>query len=575
MKKTIIVALSALALLFTSCETSASYGSETNSYTQEDENINGSDLEDGAFAYIAYSLSEYAEKSISVDLTVEMKVTNKGESSANLMWQLTTSGYPIITSKSFPAGTSDWIKVTTPSANAKNVYTAGADTVLYLSTYGTNPADLEIQLRNVEYKITSSVLGGKDWIDESVPSLKETYSDTFDYFGIACENNSKELANENARKGIAKHANSITMGNEFKPDGFFGWGFSGTTATLVDFTDSNGITIKVPETLNYSTVDACLSACKEMGIKMRGHVLTWHSQTPDAFYAENWIADVTTKNNQYGGKSTVSINNLVDKETMTARHEWYIKTVLNHVAEWEAENDYRAIWAWDVVNEAMADDSGNIYSGSNQNWLRGSTKDTKDKGPADGGSFWYQIYGNEEFIINAFRFANAYAPEDVKLCYNDYNEYMNYSGGYKTDAILHLINLLQAAEAKTINGKSIKPRIDAMGMQSHVDVEQPFPKVSDYESALKKFLDKLDVHVTELDIVANSKNTAKNGYSDYFKMLKKYGNKYTGKHKITCVTVWGINNGNSWISYKSKFPLPFSNNRTTDSFDAVIAVHNN
>ncbi|MCQ2575569.1 MAG: endo-1,4-beta-xylanase [Treponema sp.] len=575
MKKIILAALSALALIFTSCQVGSNDEVETNSYTEPDVTVSGATLEEGAFAYISYNLAEYAGKAISVDLTAEMKVINNGESAANLMWQLTDVGsYPIITSKSFPAGTSDWVKVTTSSSNAKNTYTAGADTVLYLSTYGTTPSDLEIQLRNVEYKITSSALGGKDWMDESVPSIKETYSDTFEYFGIACENNSKELANENTRKGIAKHANSITMGNEFKPDGFFGWGFSGETVTLVDFTDSTGKKFKVPETLNYSTVDACLAACKEMGVKMRGHVLTWHSQTPDAFYAENWIADVTTTTDQYGRKSTESIKNLVDKETMTARHEWYIKTVLNHVAEWEAENDYRAIWAWDVVNEAMADDSGNTYTGSNQNWLRGSTNGTKNKGAAAGGSFWYQIYGNEEFIINAFRFANAYAPSDVKLCYNDYNEYMNYNGGYKTDAILHLIDLLQSAEAKTINGNSVKPRIDAMGMQSHVDVEQPFPKVSDYEAALKKFLNKLDVHVTELDIVANTKSSAKTGYSDYFKMLKKYGKNYSGSHKITCVTVWGINNGNSWITYKSKFPLLFNNNRTTDSFNAVIDAHN-
>ena len=56
--------------------------------------------------------------------------------------------------------------------------------------------------------------------------------------------------------------------------------------------------------------------------------------------------------------------------------------------------------------------------------VRGSTAGTKDKQPGNSGSRWYQVYKSEEFIVDAFRFANAYAPSDVKLCYNDYNEYM-------------------------------------------------------------------------------------------------------------------------------------------------------
>ncbi|MDY5886055.1 MAG: endo-1,4-beta-xylanase, partial [Treponema sp.] len=262
--------------------------------------------------------------------------------------------------------------------------------------------------------------------------------------------------------------------------------------------------------------------------------------------------------------------------------EWYIKTVLECVAQWEINNGYAGketgnhlIWAWDVVNEAMADDAGTTYTGTNQNWLRGSTAGTKDKDPANGGSRWYEIYKNEEFIINAFRFANAYAPADVKLCYNDYNEYMT----NKTSAIEHIARMIKAGEAQSIAGKSVSPRLDAIAMQSHVGTS--WPSLSEYESALKKFLAIADVHVSELDFNATSQNDAEKVYGEYLKMLKKYGKTYSGSHKIECVTIWGINNENSWINPNSDgnttYPLLFSKTGdtydTNNSFWAVINSH--
>lgn len=257
---------------------------------------------------------------------------------------------------------------------------------------------------------------------------------------------------------------------------------------------------------------------------------------------------------------------------MTARHEWYIKTILDYVNDWESKNEYgegnHIIWAWDVVNEAVADDA------TTTDYVRGSTSGTKDKKIDKGGSRWYQLYESDEFIVNAFRFANAYAPSDVPLAYNDYNEYMDYSAGWKTTGILKLLDSIKNGEAKTINGKSVKPRIDVMGMQSHVG--ESWPGVSGYETALKKYLEKgLDVHVTEFDVAAKSTNNAKNAYAEYFKMLKKYGKNYSGKNKITSVTIWGINNENSWISENgTQYPLLFTKvgneYYANDSFYAVI-----
>lgn len=412
-----------------------------------------------------------------------------------------------------------------------------------------------------------------NWLADSVPSIKQTYSDTFDYIGLAVEYGNfglkytgdkytgtythdkswgtpNEFYYSEVQQGISKHANTITLGNELKPQFLLQWwDGDGSSQTKTTFNASNGQKIQVPDKLNgEALIYATLNAAKKSGVKMRGHVLTWHSQTPEGFFRENY-----SKN-----------GNLVSKEVMTARHEWYIKTVLECVAEWEKANRVAGketgnhlIWAWDVVNEAMADDASDPSTGS---WLRGSTAGTKDKDPANGGSRWYEIYKNEEFIINAFRFANAYAPADVKLCYNDYNEYQS----NKTPAIEKIANLIKAGSAQTINGKSVSPRLDAIAMQSHVG--SSWPSITEYENALKKFLAIADVHVSELDISAASSSEAATAYANYFKMLKKYGKNYSG-NKITCVTIWGINNESSWINpstnyntgekYKS-YPLLFT-----------------
>ncbi len=343
------------------------------------------------------------------------------------------------------------------------------------------------------------------------------------------------------------------MGNEFKPDGFFGYMWSGSGKTMVDFKASNGLTIKVPDTLNFDTIDKCLSQCKKHGLQMRGHVLVWHSQTPDNFFAENYIAKTSGE----------KITNLVSKEEMSARQEWYIKTVLEHVSQWENDNNggKHIIWAWDVVNEAVADDA------SGSTWARGSTAGTKDKQPGNSGSRWYQVYESEEFIVDAFRYANAYAPSDVKLCYNDYNEYM----GNKTEGICKLIDAVLNGEEKTVNGKSVKPRIDAMGMQSHISVT--WPGVQGYENAIKTYLKKgIDIHVTEFDINEGGESNSADCYGEYFKMIKKYGktcSEYGGNH-IECVTLWGINNSTSWIYKSTKYPLIFNNFKTTKAFWKVI-----
>lgn len=531
--------------------------------------INGSELDSNAWYFKSYDLSEYASKTVKIELSCKIKTSSANK--INLKWQINQDpAYPIIAQAEVG---SEWVEL-----KGTNEVSIEAENQLYLSTYQINFSNLTIYIKDFSYKVTPKETIRENWRSDSTPSLKETYKDIFDSFGLACEYGNvvtgwgtpKELYYEEVQNGLKKHADSITLGNELKPQFMLCWWGNGDGAkeNMTSFAASNGKTIQVPKTIQgLSRLNDILTILKNNNLKMRGHVLTWHSQTPDDFFAEGYSAE-------YNGEL---ISNPVSKEVMTARHEWYIKTILKYVNEWEADNGYgtgnHIIWTWDVVNEAIADDA------TKTDYLRGSTSGTKGKTPDNGGSRWYQIYQSDEFIVNAFRFANAYAPSDVPLAYNDYNEYMDYEKGWKTTGILNLIESIKKGEAQTINGKSVAPRIDVMGMQSHVNPD--WPGVSGYENALKRYLATgVDVHVSEFDIAATSTSRAKSAYSEYFKMLKNYGKNYSGKNKITNVTIWGLNNENSWINKDgTQYPLLF--NKINDeyipnaSFDAVIEAAKN
>ena len=543
---------------------------EDSSDSKDITTINGSELESGAWYFKSYDLSEYANQTVKIELSCKIKTSSSNK--IHLMWQINNSEFPIIAEADVG---SDWVEL-----KGTNEVSIEAENQLYLSTYQIDFSNLTIYIKDFSYKVTPIVIENnrENWLSASTPSLKETYKDIFDSFGLACEYGNfgtgwgtpVELYYDEVQNGLKKHVDSMTLGNELKPQFMLCWWGNGDEAkeSMTSFTASNGQIIQVPETIQgLSRLNDILTILKKNNLKMRGHVLTWHSQTPDDFFAEGYSAE-------YNGEL---ISNPVSKEVMTARHEWYIKTILEYVNDWESRNGYgignHIIWTWDVVNEAIADDA------TKTDYLRGSTSGTKGKTPDNGGSRWYQIYQSDEFIVNAFRFANAYAPSDVPLAYNDYNEYMDYSGGWKTTGILNLIESIKNGEAQTINGKSVAPRIDVMGMQSHVNPD--WPGVSGYENALKRYLDAgVDVHVSEFDIAATSTGSAKSAYSDYFKMLKKYGKNYSGTNKITNVTIWGLNNENSWISKDgTQYPLLFNkiNNEyiPNDSFDAIIEAAQN
>ena len=387
-------------------------------------------------------------------------------------------------------------------------------------------------------KPSASNQAQESWMD--VKSLKSVYVDTgiFDHIGFAVP--AANLTKQNIIEGVKYHASSFTLENETKPDTFmrkFANGLSG--GDLESFTSSNGLTVAVPkqDKLNYVTLDNAMQIAKDNGLMMRGHVLVWHSQTPKAFFCEDY-----SPSNQY-----------VSPAEMDARQEWYIKSVLEHITAWESANNNgkRIIYAWDVVNEALSDSANAV------NYLRDSTS-----------SPWYAIYQSGDYIVNAFRYANKYAPEDVLLAYNDYNEFQ----GDKHNGYLKIIDSILAAK----DDKLLPARIDIAGMQSHN--QTGWPSSQEYEACIQHFIDKgLDVQITELDITGSWKggnnferaepDAQKRTYYNYFKLYQKY-RKTQSSHGITGITFWGISDETSWRGSAS--PLLFKFYKTKPAYYGVI-----
>jgi GH35 family endo-1,4-beta-xylanase len=303
---------------------------------------------------------------------------------------------------------------------------------------------------------------------------------------------------------VAKHYNSITCENEMKPESLLG-----SAATLdasgnpvLNFTNADKIMDYI---LNYNKVH------QNDPIRVRGHVLLWHSQTPGWFFREGYSADGA----------------YVSKEVMLERMDYYFKNVIAHYDA--PDSKYKGlIYAWDVVNEQI--DNGGIRV-------------------SDGGagiSNWYQVFqGDNIYIKEAFRLANLYAPSNVKLFYNDYGE----TDPVKAEAICKLIQ-----EIKTHPGT----RIDGMGMQGHYNMSSP--AIDTLEKAVRKYAAVVgEIQITELDLQSSTDYDGTNQEQEYTKQAYRYKAVFDKLSEldreegidITSVTMWGTHDGASWLQSSS------------------------
>ncbi len=325
--------------------------------------------------------------------------------------------------------------------------------------FSTSPSDFS------ENKPTSDSTVNKPTLP--LITLKDAYKEYFP-IGVAV---SSSLINDYGEL-ISKHFNSITAENEMKPEPLkanrFSYFFERSDA-LVDFAITNNM-------------------------KVRGHTLIWHSQTPA------W-----TFTGKDGEKAT--------KEELLLNMEDHIKTVVGR---------YKGkVYAWDVVNEAVSDGSGE--------YLRNTP--------------YLEIIG-EEYLEKAFIWAHEADP-DVLLFYNDYGV----ENPYKRERVLKLLNSL-LEKGVPVHG---------VGIQGHYDIFSP--SINDIEDTIDSFAALgLQIHITELDmsIFAWGDDTRFDSFPEDREKLQIY--RYTEifnmlrskKEHVTSVTLWGLSDDLSWLN---NFPV--------------------
>lgn len=465
---------------------------------------------------VIVDLAAYEGKDIDIQFSCEMLVEDKTTEKTQIVWMINelNENMPKLFDRKVENG--KWFSV-----NKHITLHLSGKRQLYISGAGLNKDTSTFYIKNFKLRLNGEGLTKNApppavWTD--VTGVKDALKDYFDYFGfcVSYNNTFKEAL---LQKGLPLHASCITMENEFKPDFIFAWA---KPNKLTEFRGEDGNLYEVPADIpNFKQMDSILSDMKKLGLKLRGHTLVWHSQTPAWFFQKNFSRNGETE--------------LVTPAEMNARMEWYIKTVLEHVAEWEKKNNNgeHMILAWDVVNEAASDNS------TETNYLRDASS-----------SKWFAIYQNDTFIVNAFRYANKYAPKDVKLVYNDYG----CSSQNKNKAICKIIDAIQTAP---------DARIDAAGMQTHISIND---SAVNFEKAVKNFLAKgINVQITEMDVAngASSYNAMKlkDCYKTYFKMFIA-NRKQPGKNGIEGITLWGVRDEWTWLNSMHKghtqYPLLFN-----------------
>lgn len=353
-------------------------------------------------------------------------------------------------------------------------------------------------------------------VEKNIPDLCEAMQENLgdDDFLVGLAICGNDISDPNVMGLVYKHANCITLGNELKPDCMFG--YSNNAVPGKHTIDYHGEPLDVPN-LDYSRAERILNKIYDWNqnnpdhmIKVRGHVLVWHQQTPAWWFHEDY--DVK--------KPFASI------ELMNRRLEWYIQTVCEHFTG--PESKYRGMfYGWDVVNEAI---DGTSYR---------KTESGSETG-------WWSVYHSNEYILNAFKFANMYMDPSVDLYYNDFGE----TAAPKVQGIVNLVNDVKAYEGA---------RIDGIGMQAHYATGED-PTTINIKLAIKNYCKVVDkVMFTEFDLSTSGFDGSEaSRINEYRKQALRYKKIYDivrSCREEGCnfigITWWGVIDKGSWLQNQS------------------------
>ncbi len=276
---------------------------------------------------------------------------------------------------------------------------------------------------------------------------------------------------------------------------------------------------------NFTATDALVEWCEQNGIKVWGHTLGWHAQTPSWFLynppSEEQLAEQTSNADNRRGRfgRRRPMGPPLAREVALGHLKDHIMTVAGR---------YKGrITGWDVFNESIADGG----DGSTENLRKNS---------------WYQVVGPDVLTL-AFKWAHEAAP-DAQLYYNDYNIEQGAveNKGKHASSMLLLKRLI--AEGAPITG---------VGIQGHWHLDT---NLADVEKAITNYASLgLRVAITELDVTATGDNSGAFGVrqgnrtippENYQKQAEVYQQLFEifMRHAdvIDRVTFWGISDTRSW-----------------------------
>jgi endo-1,4-beta-xylanase len=264
----------------------------------------------------------------------------------------------------------------------------------------------------------------------------------------------------------------------------------------------------------WTNADSIVAFAQRHKLKLRGHTLVWHRQTPA------WLFTDTD------GKT-------VSKEVLLQRLKDHITAVVSR---------YKGkIYAWDVVNEVISDDQDEFYRNSE----------------------WFKICG-EEFIAKAFQYAHEADPSAL-LFYNDYNEV----NPVKREKIFKLVKGLKDAGIP-IHGLGLQGHW-AVNEPTRNQLDSTLTRFG--ELGLPLQITELDVSTYPKE--RNAQNRKAEEYDTNFSEDKEKQQEEIyqlcfelfRKHKaiISGVTFWNISDRHSWLDNfpvrgRKNYPLLFDKN---------------
>lgn len=351
-------------------------------------------------------------------------------------------------------------------------------------------------------------------VTPEILSLKEVYKNNF-MVGAAL-NSDQILEKDNLTDSIVKaQYNSITAENAFKWERIH----------------------PEPDVYNFELADKFIAYGEKNNMFNVGHVLIWHSQTPDWVYKDAKGKPIT-------------------REALLERIKDHIYTVVGR---------YKGkIKGWDVVNEAIEED--------------GSLRQSQ----------WMKIIG-EDYIAKAFEYAQDVDPK-AELYYNDFS----IENELKRNGAINLIKDLKAKGVK-VDGVGLQGHYK-MDWPTPKQVDSTIKAFAELD--LKVLITELDIDVLPYNFEnytadinyrleeREELNPYKNGLPD--SMQQALAERYSGLFRVflnnksvSRVTFWGVTDKESWLNYwpimgRTNYPLLFDRRgEPKPAFKAVINLKQN